>query len=50
MGVVQLDEFHLHLGLNHDINKLVFTLSDLNDLFNQASAEPALKIRDTATG
>lgn len=42
-------QYHLHLGLDHGINKLVLALGNLNNLLNQASANPAFEIRDATT-
>ena len=38
---------YLHLGLDHDVYKLMFALGDLDDFFNQPCANSALKFRDT---
>lgn len=37
---------NLHLGLSHDLHKVVLTLSNLNYLLNQACANLVLKFRD----
>lgn len=37
---------YLHLGLDHDVYKLMFALSNLDDFFNQSCANSALKFRD----
>lgn len=41
------EEVCLHLGLDHNVYKLVFALGDLDDFFNQSRANSALKFRDT---